>query len=135
MYVIVITVQLVNCYLILRFKKVFVYLKVSVIEEDLLDKRDVPAEVYYGMHGLRAIENFYISDRYINHIPEFISGIVMVKKQQSIMANKELKTIYQKQPDAIINFCDKILNNGKCMDQFPVDIFQGGAGTSLKYEY
>lgn len=49
-------------------------------EEDLLGKRDVPAEAYYGIHTLRAIENFYISDQTINHVPEFIRGMVMVKK-------------------------------------------------------
>lgn len=99
-------------------------------EEDLLGKRDIPAEVYYGIHTLRAIENFYISDRTINHVPELIRGMVMVKKAAAI-ANKELKTIPQKQADAIINACDEILNKGRCMDQFPIDVFQGGAGTSL----
>lgn len=52
------------------------------IEEDLLGKREVPADAYYGVHTLRAIENFYISDRTINDVPEFIRGMVMVKKQQ-----------------------------------------------------
>ncbi|MGP1930237.1 MAG: aspartate ammonia-lyase [Arsenophonus sp. ET-YP4-MAG3] len=99
-------------------------------EEDLLGKRDVPAEVYYGIHTLRAIENFSISDRTINHVPEFIRGMVMVKKAAA-MANKELKTISKKQADTIINACNEILNKGRCMDQFPIDIFQGGAGTSL----
>ncbi|HGJ5877366.1 MAG TPA: aspartate ammonia-lyase [Arsenophonus sp.] len=99
-------------------------------EEDLLGKRDVPVDAYYGIHTLRAIENFYISDRTINHVPEFIRGMVMVKKAAA-MANKELKTIPQKQADAIINACDEILHKGRCMDQFPIDVFQGGAGTSL----
>lgn len=49
------------------------------IEEDLLGK-EVPADAYYGVHTLRAIENFYISDRTINDVPEFIRGMVMVKK-------------------------------------------------------
>lgn len=39
------------------------------IEEDLLGKREVPDDVYYGVHTLRAIENFYISDRTINDVP------------------------------------------------------------------
>lgn len=52
------------------------------IEEDLLGKREVPADAYYGVHTLRAIENFYISDRTINDVPEFIRGMVMVKKRQ-----------------------------------------------------
>ncbi|MGP1932212.1 MAG: lyase family protein, partial [Arsenophonus sp. ET-DL12-MAG3] len=99
-------------------------------EEDLLGKRDVPAEAYYGIHTLRAIENFSISDRTINNVPEFIRGMVMVKKAAA-MANKELKTISQKQANVIIDACDEILNKGRCMDQFPIDVFQGGAGTSL----
>src|SRR5690606_35090623 len=44
---------------------------------------------------------------------------------------KELKTIPRKIADTIILACDEVLDNGKCMDQFPVDVFQGGAGTSL----
>ncbi|MDC9596096.1 aspartate ammonia-lyase [Xenorhabdus anantnagensis] len=100
------------------------------IEEDLLGKREVPAEAYYGIHTLRAIENFYISDRTINNVPEFIRGMVMVKKAAAL-ANKELHTIPGKVADIIVKACDEVLNAGKCMDQFPVDVFQGGAGTSL----
>lgn len=100
------------------------------IEEDLLGKREVPNDVYYGVHTLRAIENFYISDRTINDVPEFIRGMVMVKKAAA-MANKELHTIPRGIADTIIKACDEVLINGKCMDQFPVDVFQGGAGTSL----
>ncbi|MDC9593079.1 aspartate ammonia-lyase [Xenorhabdus sp. IM139775] len=100
------------------------------IEEDLLGKREVPAEAYYGIHTLRAIENFYISDRTINDVPEFIRGMVMVKKAAAL-ANKELHTISAKVADIIVKACDEVLTKGKCMDQFPVDVFQGGAGTSL----
>lgn len=52
------------------------------IEEDLLGTREVPAEAYYGVHTLRAIENFYISNNKISDIPEFVRGMVMVKKQR-----------------------------------------------------
>ncbi|UBX49922.1 aspartate ammonia-lyase [Providencia alcalifaciens] len=100
------------------------------IEEDLLGKKEVPADAYYGVHTLRAIENFYISDRTINDVPEFIRGMVMVKKAAAL-ANKELHTIPRNIADTIIKACDVVLNEGKCMDQFPVDVFQGGAGTSL----
>lgn len=47
------------------------------------------------------------------------------------MANKELKTIPRNIADTIIQACNKVLDKGKCIDQFPVDVFQGGAGTSL----
>lgn len=50
------------------------------IEEDLLGTREVPAEAYYGVHTLRAIENFYISNSKISDVPEFVRGMVMVKK-------------------------------------------------------
>lgn len=54
----------------------------------------------------------------------------MVKKSV-VMANKELKTIPRNTVDTIIQACNEVLYKGKCMDQFPVDIFHGGAGTSL----
>ncbi|EFD0780526.1 aspartate ammonia-lyase, partial [Escherichia coli] len=89
------------------------------IEEDLLGTREVPADAYYGVHTLRAIENFYISNNKISDIPEFVRGMVMVKKAAA-MANKELQTIPKSVANAIIAACDEVLNNGKCMDQFPV---------------
>ncbi|WP_395755533.1 aspartate ammonia-lyase [Edwardsiella ictaluri] len=100
------------------------------IEEDLLGTREVPADAYYGVHTLRAMENFYISNNKISDIPEFVRGMVMVKKAAAL-ANRELQTIPRKIADTIILACDEVLNNGKCMDQFPVDVFQGGAGTSV----
>ncbi|MFP1925821.1 aspartate ammonia-lyase [Lonsdalea quercina] len=100
------------------------------IEEDLLGSREVPADAYYGIHTLRAIENFYISNQKISDVPDFVRGMVMVKKAAA-MANRELQTIPRKIADVIIRACDEVLNNGKCLDQFPVDVFQGGAGTSL----
>lgn len=51
------------------------------IEEDLLGTREVPADAYYGVHTLRAIENFYISNSKISDVPEFVRGMVMVKKR------------------------------------------------------
>ena len=62
------------------------------IEEDLLGTREVPADAYYGIHTLRAIENFYISNTKISDVPEFVRGMVMVKKAAAL-ANKELRTI------------------------------------------
>lgn len=100
------------------------------IEEDLLGTREVPADAYYGIHTLRAIENFYISNNKISDIPEFVRGMVMVKKAAAL-ANRELKAIPGKIADTIIRACDEVLHNEKCMDQFPVDVYQGGAGTSV----
>jgi aspartate ammonia-lyase len=99
-------------------------------EEDLLGSKEVPANAYYGVHTVRAIENFTISPTTINDVPEMVRGMVLVKKA-SAMANKEMHTIPAEVADAIIAGCDEILENDRCMDQFPVDVFQGGAGTSV----
>ncbi|AKK08771.1 aspartate ammonia-lyase [Corynebacterium testudinoris] len=99
-------------------------------EEDLLGHMEVPADAYYGIHTLRAMENFQISRTQINDVPEFIRGMVQVKKAAA-MANRRLHTLPAKKYEAIVWACDQILDEGRCMDQFPIDVFQGGAGTSL----
>ncbi|SFP95347.1 aspartate ammonia-lyase [Enterovibrio norvegicus] len=100
------------------------------IEEDLLGERHVPADAYYGIHTLRAVENFNISRTTISDVPEFVRGMVFTKKAAA-MANKELGVIPADVGDYIIKACDLILDTGKCMDQFPSDVYQGGAGTSV----
>ena len=99
-------------------------------EEDLLGQREVPDENYYGIHTIRALENFRISNGCMNDEPEFIRGMVQVKKATAL-ANKELHAIQGDIADTICAACDEILDNGRCMDQFPTDSFQGGAGTSI----
>ena len=100
------------------------------IEEDLLGSREVPKDAYYGVHTLRAIENFRISGATINDCPDFIRGMVMVKKATA-RANAELGALPPEIADAIEWACDQVIDQGRCMDQFPVDVFQGGAGTSV----
>lgn len=100
------------------------------IEHDLLGERHVPADAYYGIHTLRAMENFTISNMTISDVPEFVRGMVMTKKAATL-ANKELGVIPQDVAGYILQACDLILDTGKCMDQFPSDVFQGGAGTSV----
>lgn len=100
------------------------------VEEDLLGQREVPADAYYGIHTLRAIENFNISSTTISDVPEFVRGMVFTKKAAAL-ANSELGVIPSEVGEAIVKACDVILDTGKCMDQFPSDVFQGGAGTSV----
>lgn len=105
-------------------------LSATRIEEDLLGQRHVPADAYYGIHTLRAIENFNISSITISDVPEFVRGMVMTKKAAAI-ANKEIGVLESSIAQSIIDACDLILDTGRCMDQFPSDVFQGGAGTSV----
>lgn len=99
------------------------------LEEDLLGTLKVPADAYYGIHTLRAVDNFQISRTNINHIPELIRGMVMVKKAAA-MANMRVKALPIDKGEAIVAACDAVLEEHRAMDQFPIDVFQGGAGTS-----
>ncbi|WP_434056503.1 aspartate ammonia-lyase, partial [Georgenia wangjunii] len=102
----------------------------SRTEEDLLGQREVPAEAYYGIHTLRATENFRISGRPVGDVPALVRGMVAVKKA-SALANRELRTVPAEIADAIVAACDEVLVRGRCLGDFPVDVFQGGAGTSV----
>ncbi len=99
-------------------------------EEDLLGTLEVSAEAYYGVHTLRAVNNFKISRERIGDNPEFVRGMVFTKKAAA-MANRDLGNMDPTVANAIIKACDTILETGQCMDQFPVDAYQGGAGTSV----
>ncbi|WP_313023423.1 aspartate ammonia-lyase [Mobilicoccus sp.] len=99
-------------------------------ESDLLGRKAVPADAYYGVHTVRAIENFAISGRTVNDVPAMVRGMVMVKKAAAL-TNKSLGVLDAPIADAIVWACDQVLTEGRCMDQFPIDVFQGGAGTSL----
>ncbi|ERS56354.1 aspartate ammonia-lyase [Corynebacterium sp. KPL2830] len=99
-------------------------------ETDLIGDLEIPADAYFGVHTVRAMDNFQISYVTINTIPHFIRGMVKVKKAAA-MANRRLHVLPKKKAEAIMWACDQILDEGRCMDQFPLDVFQGGAGTSL----
>lgn len=99
-------------------------------EVDLLGPLEVPEDAYYGIHTLRAVNNFPISGKTVRDYPDFVRGMVLVKKAEAV-ANREKKVISKEVHDAIVAGCDLILDEGVAMDQFPVDMFQGGAGTSV----
>lgn len=100
------------------------------IEEDLLGPLDVPATAYYGIHSLRAYQNFSISSTKISDIPELVRGMVYTKKSAA-QANMELGTLPPDIGSYIVDACDLIVNAGLCMSQFISDVYQGGAGTSV----
>jgi aspartate ammonia-lyase len=97
-------------------------------EHDLLGDREVPAEAYYGVHTLRAVENFPITGTPISIYPELIKALACIK-QAAALANHELGLLDQALCDAIVKACAELLD-GKLHEQFVVDVIQGGAGTS-----
>ena len=104
--------------------------KATRTEEDLLGAREVPLEAYWGIHTLRAMENFQISGSAVGDEEAFVRGMVQVKKA-SALANSDLGALDPEVAGAIVWACDQVLVAERCLDQFPVDQFQGGAGTSV----
>ena len=97
-------------------------------ESDLIGSREVPESALYGVQTLRGIENFRISKFHLNEYPLFIQALAITKMGAAI-ANRELDLLTKEQTDAILKACKEILE-GKYHDQFPVDMIQGGAGTT-----
>jgi aspartate ammonia-lyase len=97
-------------------------------EHDLLGDRDVPSNAYYGVHTLRAIENFPITGQTIGTVPDLIQALAEIK-MAAAMANADLGFLAKPQCDAIVAAGREILA-GQLHDQFKVDLIQGGAGTS-----
>ncbi|CAO3358265.1 aspartate ammonia-lyase [Azospirillum palustre] len=97
-------------------------------EHDLLGDREVPADAYYGVHTLRAVENFPITGTPISHYPDLVRALAEIKMAAS-RANHELGLLNAERADAIAAACREI-RAGKLHDQFVVDVIQGGAGTS-----
>ncbi|CAO3426367.1 aspartate ammonia-lyase [Azospirillum endophyticum] len=97
-------------------------------EHDLLGDREVPADAYYGVHTLRAVENFPITGTPISHYPDLVRALAEIKMAAS-RANHELGLLDAGRADAIAAACREI-RAGRLLDQFVVDVIQGGAGTS-----
>jgi aspartate ammonia-lyase len=97
-------------------------------ERDLLGEREVPNSAYYGIHTVRALENFPFSRIRIGDYEHFVRALACVKKAAAL-ANLELGALEPGMAGAIAKACDEILE-GKLHDAFVVDMIQGGAGTS-----
>ncbi|WP_300675765.1 aspartate ammonia-lyase [Soonwooa sp.] len=99
------------------------------IESDLLGELQVPAQAYYGVQTQRAINNFKISGQTLSQFPEFIKALGYVKKGAA-RTNYELGLLDEELYKHIMQACDEVIE-GKFNDQFPIDMIQGGAGTSV----
>lgn len=96
-------------------------------EMDSLGEKNIPKNAYYGIQTVRAIENFPVSG--IREHRAFIDAYVLIKKAAAI-TNTQVGWLKKEQTDAIIKACDEVLT-GKLLDQFVIDVFQAGAGTSF----
>ena len=99
------------------------------VESDLLGELQVPADAYYGVQTQRALNNYKISTTHMYDYPEYIIAMAYVK-MAAAAANTELGVMPKEIGDAIVAACKEIVD-GKFHDQFPVDMMQGGAGTSV----
>ena len=97
-------------------------------EHDLLGDRAVPADAYYGVHTLRALENFPITGTPISIYPDLVRALACVK-HAAALANRELGLLDDERAHAIGRACEEIREGG-LLEEFVVDVIQGGAGTS-----
>jgi len=96
------------------------------VERDSMGEKQIPNDLYYGIQTLRAVENFPISG--LKPLPTYIDACLLIKKATAI-ANGELGCISEALSRAIVQAADEILA-GSLRDQFVVDVYQAGAGTS-----
>ena len=96
-------------------------------EKDSLGSREVPAEVYWGIQTLRAVENFPVSGL---REPGWLIDAYMYIKKAAALTHHELGVLDEERARAIVQACDDVLS-GKLRDQFVVDVFQAGAGVSF----
>ena len=97
-------------------------------EYDLLGERLIPAQASYGVHTLRAIENFPVSGVVLARYPDLVEALASIK-QAAAQANCTLGVLEPARAAAIVGACEEI-RAGALHDQFAVDMIQGGAGTS-----
>jgi aspartate ammonia-lyase len=98
------------------------------VEKDLLGEKEIPGDAYYGVQTERALENFQLSGILINHYPGFVEAWAIVKLAAA-QANTDVGAMKPERLAAIQKASDEVLA-GKYHDQFLVDWYQGGAGTS-----
>ncbi len=102
--------------------------KKTRLESDLIGERELANELLYGVQTLRGIENFKISGIPLSRYPKFIEGLA-ITKMGAAMANAQVGMVTEEQKNAIVQACKELLE-GKHHEFFPVDMIQGGAGTS-----
>jgi aspartate ammonia-lyase len=97
-------------------------------EKDLLGEKQIPADAYYGVQTMRALENFQVSGVTTKFYPHYVRAYAMVK-MAAARANHDVGRLPREKLDAIEKACQAVID-GKYHEWFLVDLFQGGAGTS-----
>jgi aspartate ammonia-lyase len=98
------------------------------LERDFLGSREIPADAYYGIHTLRALENFPITGTPISTFPRLVDALASVKAACAL-ANRDLGLLSPQHAE-VIEAASADIHRGLLHDQFVVDVIQGGAGTS-----
>ena len=106
----------------------FIQAQKTRTESDLLGKKEIPFDAYYGVQTLRALENFQVSGVKTNFYPDYVRAYAMVKLAAA-RANTDVGRMSKEKMDAIEKACQAVID-GKYHDQFLTDLYQGGAGTS-----
>src|SRR5262245_27191139 len=97
-------------------------------EHDLLGKLKVPGDAYYGVQTARALENFHISGVELRLYPNLVKALAMVKLAAA-RANFDCGQFSKEILKGIEGACQELMD-GQLLDEFRLDVFQGGAGTS-----
>ena len=101
-------------------------MKKTRTEKDVLGEIDVPTDAYWGINTQRAIENFRISG--LRFSQRFIMSLAKVKKA-CVLSNMESADLDEGLGNAVLQAVNEMLNEGRFLDQFPIDVFQTGSGT------
>src|SRR5512147_956276 len=99
------------------------------VEKDLLGEKQIPADAYYGVQTARALENFPVSGVTTQFYPDYVRAFAMVKLAAARANNEVGARLSTEKLAAIEKACQAVID-GKYHDQFKVDLYQGGAGTS-----
>src|SRR6185369_1887852 len=114
--------------ILLSFCVVTVFGQGTRTEKDLLGEKQIPNDAYYGVQTARALENFQVSGIPTKFYPDYVKAYAIVKLAAA-QANADVGRM-SKDKLAMIEKACKAVMDGKYQDQFLVDLYNGGAGTS-----
>src|SRR5882672_12225049 len=109
--------------LMMLFSIQFTQAQQTRTEKDLLGEKQIPANAYYGVQTLRALENFQISGVKTNFYPDYVRAYAMVKLAAA-RANTEVGRMKKDRMDAIEKACQAVIDV-KYQDQFLTDLYEG----------